>query len=919
MPLIKATSQNFTKSVLGDIEGDKIATIGVGTSEGLLPKSSTNRVDGLDIQTAPTIFKRVGGEDSVALDGTITLSVIGPGSTNVHNFEAGDRILFSQDQANADWLNFMVGLVDGRHYFAIPVDSTSFKLARTQADATASTPVPITFGSTRTGTATVSPIFQFENLSKNPVNNSSLGKIQNALFDYGTENPNAITLNAHPQASSANENINYVDSNGIGTVPYWRRYSNLLINGSFLPYPGTEWLTNEDPYKRIEDTARQSKVLSLYGSSTLLPNNVGFAQTSTGYTGFFNINKTVNDNVSTGEAVASHSKNAVTGNTYFGDDLAGDSRFWVRHEWYQQIKDAHKIARPGGKIKFGVKCRQPDYDNMRLNDFAGMYVRVEFPTSRTKKGMAVGYFKIQRRDSTEIDLPTGYQANETTRASLNWHGPTISNFNSGDDSGQRRIRKGPADLDKVYFQELDTIYAEDIRNFEEIEVEMDIPTDIMPLIHDDYVRTGRLHISNSNVGNDYADSIAVSVGLYYSDSCGNLMGMEGGDGIVEDTPYNDVPVGSRVFINESPPGLTEAQAMGYEYNGSVFTDFNSNSVPRGSLLRKKSSYPVPAATRQVVNDTQIRSNGLVAGDPYFIDSLDGITQAEMHELAGTVPGEEIPVEYMIPGETYTISDLGTSGTWSSIFVQNEAFDSFSIGTNDHQVGYAFKFKGYSLFLTTPVGGKVTKGGYPKFTIFRPQNTTTDQKGYFTRTSGSVQFYSPFLEILPPDDLPASAFVPYIGDAFGGATIAIGDQYAFPGGAQSWAGFTQSNLNVYPYRFYGDDGSGNGGQISFTGAVDGGGSVTVIFKFNHLPYNALGDNEYSNDTHEEYSVVISGATEQTYTINIPTRTQRIPANLDPSTGITTPAEKTNEFNELTMYIGTQGTTITFKDLVVTDHT
>ena len=77
MPLIKATSQNFTKSVLGDIEGDKIATIGVGTSEGLLPKAGTNRIDGLSIQTAPTIFKSIGGDDAVTLDGIITLDEVG--------------------------------------------------------------------------------------------------------------------------------------------------------------------------------------------------------------------------------------------------------------------------------------------------------------------------------------------------------------------------------------------------------------------------------------------------------------------------------------------------------------------------------------------------------------------------------------------------------------------------------------------------------------------------------------------------------------------------------------------------------------------------------------------------------------------------------------------------------------------------
>jgi hypothetical protein len=910
MPSVKATSQNFTKSVLGDIEGDKIATIGVGTSEGLLPKSGTNRIDGLSIQTAPEIFKALGGDDSVALDGTITLDEIGF-SSSTHNFDAGDRILFSQDQANADWLNFMVGLVTGRHYFAIPVDSTSFKLARTQADATASTPVPITFGSTRTGTATAVPIFHFENLSKIPVNNPSIGKIQNALFDYGTKNPNQVTLNAYPLSSDHNEDIDFTTITGIETVPYWRRYSGLLINGAFLPYPGTEWLTNEDPYKRVEDDVRQAKVLSLYGSSTLLPNNIGYANTG-GYNGFYNVNDKANQ-------VAGHTVADVT-NLGSQSVLAGNSNFWVRHEWYQQVKEAGKIVRANGKIKFGVKCRQPDHDNMRLNDFAGMYVKLEYPTALNRKGVAIGYFKIQRRDSTGITLCTGSPTN-IVQKKTNWHGASINAINQGDD---QRTESGYSSYPSMTIQELDTVYAEDIRNFEEIEVEMDIPSDFMPLVYDDYYRSGNLNILNSNVGNDYLDSIAISVGLYYSDNCGNLMGMEGADGTAEDNNYSTVNVGERVFLNQSPTGTT-AQAMGYEYDGTVFTDFNSTTIPRGSLLRKKNAYLFTADTRDVINDTQIRSNGLVAGDPYFIDSLDGITQAEMHELAGTVPGEEIPAEYMIPGETYTISVLG-SGSWGAINVQNEAFPQFSIGPTDNQVGYAFKFKGYSS--AAPTGGKVTKGGYPKFTIFRPQKTTTDQKGYFTRTSGSVQFYSPFIEILPPDDLPASAFTPYIGDAFGGTTIAENDQYSFPavgGGVFNWAGFTQSNALVYPYRFYGNDGSGNGGQISFTGAVDGGGSVTIRFKFNFLPYDRLGDAADSTDTTETYSVVISGATEQTYTIDIPTRTQRIPATLISAIGITTEAEKTNEFNELTMYIGDEnslngpGTTITFKDLAVTDYT
>ena len=909
MPLIKATSQNFTKSVLGDIEGDKIATIGVGTSEGLLPKSGTLRVDGLSLQTTPSVFSATGGEDSNALDGTITLDAISGFGSDIHNFASGDRILYHMgDDINIDDQNFMVGIVEGRHYFAIPVNSTSFKLARTQADATASTPVPITFGSTYSGQTVQVPIHRFENLSKLPIN-TPYGKIQNSLFDYGTQNPNQITLNAHPFSNTHNENIDYDDPNDIGTVPYWRRYSSLLENGTFLPYAGTEWFTNEAPYKRIEDTARQSKVLSLYGSSTLLPNNIGYASIGSSYSGFYNINEIANQ-------VVSHTKLGTSAAN--ADTLAGNSGYWIKHEWYQQLSHADKLVRPNGKIKFGVKVKQPVDDLMRLNDFAGMYVKLEYPSNTGQKSVAIGYFKIQRRDSTQIVLPVGSITN-TVQRQTNWHGAEISSINIGNSQQRRGSTYGV--YQNMTTQELATIYAEDIRDFEEIEVEMDIPSDIMPLIKDDYHRDGALHITTSTTKFDYQE-IAVSTGLYFSDHCANLMGMEGADGTAEDNAYSTVSVGERVFLNQSPTDTTTAKAMGYEHNGSVFTDFDSPSIPRGSLLRKKTGYPFTADTRDVINDTQIRSNGLVVGDPYFIDSLDGITQAEMHELAGTVPGEEIPAEYMIPGETYTISVLG-SGSWGAINVQNEAFDSFSIGTDDNAVGYAFKFKGYAN--AAPVGGKVTKGGYPKFTLFTPRKTTTDQKGYFTRTSGSVQFYSPFLEILPPDDLPASAFTPYIGDAFGGTTIAENDQYGFPQGSQPWGGFTQSNQLVYPYRFYGNDGSGNGGQISFTGAVDGGGSVTIRFKFNFLPYDELGDEANSNDTTETYSVVISGATEQTYTIDIPTRTQRIPITLDQTAGVTTEAEKTNEFNELTMYIGTgvsadgQGTTMTFKDLVITDHT
>ena len=45
---------------------------------------------------------------------------------------------------------------------------------------------------------------------------------------------------------------------------------------------------------------------------------------------------------------------------------------------------------------------------------------------------------------------------------------------------------------------------------------------------------------------------------------------------------------------------------------------------------------------------------------------------------------------------------------------------------------------------------IRTGGYPVNTSFTALNTTGIQQGYFYQNSGTIQFYSPYVEYIPPD-------------------------------------------------------------------------------------------------------------------------------------------------------------------------
>ena len=99
--------------------------------------------------------------------------------------------------------------------------------------------------------------------------------------------------------------------------------------------------------------------------------------------------------------------------------------------------------------------------------------------------------------------------------------------------------------------------------------------------------------------------------------------------------------------------------------------------------------------------------------------------------------------------------------------------------------------------------------------------------------------------------------------FGGATVTE-EVLEVPIGAQSWAGFANTNSALYPISL------SDGGQITFTAAVNG--SADVRFRLERLPYP---DVEPSFDTS---SINVTGTSEISYTIELPSQGENIYRNL-----------------------------------------
>ena len=117
----------------------------------------------------------------------------------------------------------------------------------------------------------------------------------------------------------------------------------------------------------------------------------------------------------------------------------------------------------------------------------------------------------------------------------------------------------------------------------------------------------------------------------------------------------------------------------------------------------------------------------------------------------------------------------------------------------------------------------------------------------------------------------------------------GDSYTFPTGAEGWAGFANTNAELYPFSF------ANGGSITFTAAVAAGGvdtNVRFLFEADPHPNN--------NPNFATTNVTVSGETETSYTVQFGAQAAD------------------QDWNSLIMYIVERDQAVTVKNIQVTTN-
>jgi len=124
-------------------------------------------------------------------------------------------------------------------------------------------------------------------------------------------------------------------------------------------------------------------------------------------------------------------------------------------------------------------------------------------------------------------------------------------------------------------------------------------------------------------------------------------------------------------------------------------------------------------------------------------------------------------------------------------------------------------------------------------------------------------------------------------SFGGTIVDTSTStYTFPTGAETWGGFANEDVSLYPFSFP------NGGEISFTGSTAGA-DVDVYFRFEYNPYP---DVEPSYNT---ATVTVSGTAESPYSVAIP-------------------AQGANTYSSFLLYVTTLDAPVTLTNVAVTEN-
>jgi len=126
------------------------------------------------------------------------------------------------------------------------------------------------------------------------------------------------------------------------------------------------------------------------------------------------------------------------------------------------------------------------------------------------------------------------------------------------------------------------------------------------------------------------------------------------------------------------------------------------------------------------------------------------------------------------------------------------------------------------------------------------------------------------------------------EAFGGTTYDDETKtYAFPAGAEGYAGFANKDTSIYPIKL------GAGATITFDGAAVAG-DVDVRFRFEKNPYPDV------DPAYDTTAVTVSGSTEKSYSITVPAQ------------------DAANTYSSFLMYLNTRDASVIVKNVVVTPN-
>jgi hypothetical protein len=167
---------------------------------------------------------------------------------------------------------------------------------------------------------------------------------------------------------------------------------------------------------------------------------------------------------------------------------------------------------------------------------------------------------------------------------------------------------------------------------------------------------------------------------------------------------------------------------------------------------------------------------------------------------------------------------------------------------------------------------------PDFETTGSASGTNDYTVVVTATAGASTANAT-LTVSVVDDGGVALFT----GAFAGTTVSD-DTYTFPTGAEVYAGFANDNGDLYPLSFP------NGGTITFTGSAVSD-DVNVRFRFEKNPFPDV------DPAYDTAAVTVSGSTEATYTIDVPTQGE-------------------NTFRSFIMYLNERDLGVVVKNVTVT---